>query len=270
MVSSINSSFNASNLLSSSQSAIDTSSSRLSSGNRINSAADDAAGLAISDGLNSQVRGFTQAMENSNDGISLAQTADGALEESTSILQRMRELAVQSSNGIYNSSDRSSMNDEFSQLQSELDRIAGTTSFNGQNLLDGSMEEGASFQVGANAGESIDVSISGATQEDLGTQSLNILTGENAQSALSSIDDALSAVSSTRGELGATLNRFESTITNLDSLSQSASSSQSRIGDADMAAEASEMVKNRVLQQAGVAIQAQSNQNAGNLLALLK
>jgi len=270
MVSSINSSFNASNLLSSAQGAIDTSSSRLSSGNRINSAADDAAGLAISDGMTSQVRGFTQAMQNSNDGISLAQTADGALEESTTILQRMRELAVQSSNGIYNSSDRSSMNEEFSQLQSELDRIAGTTSFNGQNLLDGSMEEGTTFQVGANAGDSIDVSISGATQEDLGTQSLDILTGENAQNALSAIDDAISAVSSTRGELGSTLTRFESTITGLDNLSENVSSSKSRIADADIASEASEMVKNRILQQAGVAIQAQTNNNAGNLLELLR
>lgn len=270
MVSSISNSSHTSNLLSTTQGAIDTSSSRLSSGNRINSAADDAAGLSISNEMDAQVRGFTQAIQNTNDGISLAQTADGALEESSTILQRMRELAVQSSNGTYNSSDRSSMNEEFSQLQSELDRIAGSTSFNGQNLLDGSMQEGASFQVGANAGESINVSVSGATQEDLGTQSLNILTGENAQNALSSIDEAISTVSSTRGELGATLNRFESAISSLGNVSENVSSSQSRIGDADIAAEASEMVKSRILQQAGVAIQAQTNDNAGNLLALLK
>lgn len=269
MVDSISNSFSSSHQLSNTQGAIDTSASRLSSGNKINSAKDDVAGLAISDGMNAQVRGLNQAMQNANDGISLTQTADGALEESSSILQSMRELAVQSSNGIYNSSDRQSMNDEFSQLQSELDRIAGGTTFNGKNLLDGSMENGTTFQVGANAGESINVSVGGATQQDLGTESLNILTGESAQDALSSIDEAIATVSETRGELGSTLNRFESTISNLGNVSENVASSASRIGDADIAAEASAMVKNRILQQASVSIQAQANQNAGNLLALL-
>ncbi len=270
MVNSINSNFNASYQISNAQKSANTSASRLSSGRRINSAKDDAAGLSISDRMNSQVRGLNQAMRNANDGISLAQTADGALSESTNILQRMRELAVQSSNGIYNANDRKSINNEFSQLQSELDRIAGTTAFNGKNVLDGSLEGGTNFQVGANPQDSINVSLSGASQEDLGTESLNVLTGENAQDAIGVIDEALASVSEVRGELGSVLNRFESTISNLNNASENISASESRIGDADIAAEVSNMLRNRILEQAGVSIQAQANQRAGNLLALLK
>ena len=270
MVNSMSSTSNVSHQLSSVQRQIDTSTSRLSSGQRINSAKDDAAGLAISDGMNSQSIGLNQAMSNTNDGISLAQTADGALEESSTILQRMRELAVQSSNGTYNSSDRSSMNDEFTQLQAELDRIAGSTEFNNKNLLDGGIDNGVTFQVGDNAGESINISMSGATQEDLGIESLNILTGENAQNALSAIDEAITSVSDTRGELGSALNRFESILSTLGNESESTASSQSRIADADIAAEASNNIKNSILQQAGVSIQAQANKNAGSLLALLQ
>ncbi len=270
MVNSINSSFNASYQISNAQKGADTSSSRLSSGRRINSAKDDAAGLSISDGMNSQVRGLNQAMRNANDGISMAQTADGALGESTDILQRMRELAVQSSNGTYNANDRKSINDEFSQLQSELDRIAGTTEFNGKKVLDGSLESGVNFQVGANPQDSISVSLSGATQEDLGTESLNVLTSGNAQDAIGAIDEALSSVSGVRGELGSVLNRFESTISNLGNVSENIAASESRIGDADVAAEVSNMLKNRILEQAGVSIQAQANKRAGNLLALLQ
>jgi flagellin len=269
MVSSINSSFNASRQISSAQNNADISASRLSSGRRINSAGDDAAGLAISDGMNSQVRGLNQAMRNANDGISMVQVADGALGESTSILQRMRELAVQSSNGMYNAADRRSINQEFSQLQSELDRIAGTTSFNGRNVLDGSLSGGVSFQVGADAGESINVALNGATQQDLGTASLNVLSQESAGQALAALDDALASVSGTRGELGATLNRFESTISNLGNISENIAASESRIADADYANEVSDMLRNRILEQAGISIQAQANQKAGNLLTLL-
>jgi len=269
MVTSINNTFNSTRQISSSQNAADTAASRLSSGSRINSAKDDAAGLAISNGMNSQVRGLNQAMRNVNDGVSLIQTADGALSQSTEILQRMRDLAVQSSNGIYNAADRQSMNEEFAQLQAEIDRIAGSTSFNGQNILDGSQQDGVNFQVGANAAESISVSLPGATQEDLGTASLNISTVQGAQQALDAIDGALANVSGTRGELGSTLNRFESTIANLGNVSENIAASKSRIADADYASEVSNMVKNRILEQAGVSIQAQANQNAGNLLALI-
>lgn len=270
MVNSITSTFNASRQISQAQSGADTSAARLSSGLRINSAKDDAAGLAISDGMNSQVRGLNQAMRNANDGISLVQTADGALGESTDILQRMRELAVQSSNGSYNASDRKAINQEFSQLQSELDRIAGATSFNGKKVLDGSLKGGMSFQVGANAGESIDVSLNGVTQKDLGTESLDVLSPESSQNALSAIDQALETVSGVRGEFGATLNRFESAISNMGNVSENIAASKSRIADADFASEVSNMLKNRILEQAGISIQAQANQRAGNLMALLK
>jgi flagellin len=182
----------------------------------------------------------------------------------------MRDLAVQSSNGIYNDADRQSMNEEFSQLQSELDRIAGETTFNGKNILDGSMETGANFQVGANADQSINVSVGGASQADLGTDSLDILTGENAQNAIGAVDEAINSISVERGELGSYLNRFESVISNLDNVVENVAASESRISDADMAAEVSNMLKYRILEQAGVSVQAQANQRAGTLLALLK
>lgn len=271
MPNSINSNFNSSHQLSNTQYSISKSLNRLGSGARINSAKDDAAGLAISDRMNSQIRGLNQAMRNAGDGISLAQTADGALAESTDILQRMRDLAVQSSNGTYTDTDREAMNEEFSQLQSELDRIAEETSFNGQNILDGSMaSSGASFQVGANSDQTIDVTIEGATQADLGTESLNILTGTDAQNALGAIDDALSVVSGIRGDLSAVQNRLDSSIANLGNVAENIEASDSRIADADVAKEVSELIKNRILQQSGIAMQSQANQQSGALLALLR
>lgn len=268
MSNTIDSGFSAASQITSAQNGVKNATSRLSSGQRINSAKDDAAGLAISDRMNSQLRGMNQAIRNANDGISLAQTAEGALSESSGMLQRMRELAVQASNGSYNDQDRQALNDEFSQLQSELDRIAGETAFNGQNVLDGSFE-GAEFQVGANGGETIGISIDGATQADLGTSSQDLLSSENAQSALGAIDEAIGMVSETRGELGAVQNRFESAISNLGNVSENIAASNSRIRDADIAQEVSNSLRNRVLQEAGVAVQAQANQQAGTMLALL-
>ena len=264
----INSAFSAARHITSAQNGIDNATSRLSSGRRINSAKDDAAGLAISDRMNSQVRGLNQAIRNANDGISLAQTADGALSESTGILQRMRDLAVQASNGIYNDQDRQAMNAEFSQLKSELDRVAEETTFNGQNILDGSFA-GAEFQVGANEGQSVEMEIIGATQVDLGTSALDVELSENAQSAIGAIDEAIGKVSEIRGNLSSMQNRFESTISNLGNVSENIAASDSRISDADIAKEVSNMLRNRVLQQSGVAVQAQANQRAGALLALL-
>lgn len=244
--------------------------SRLSSGQRLNSAADDAAGVAISDRLNAQVRGTNQAIRNANDGISMAQTADGALGETTEILQRMRELSVQSGNGIYNDNDRKAMNAEFTQLQSELDRISGETSFNGKKLLDGSQaDEGMSFQVGAEANATINVTVGGASQIDLGVEALNISTGQGAQMSLESIDEALTQVSEIRGDLGAVQNRFASTITNLSTSVENTAAANSRISDADMAEEAANLTKNQILQKASVAMQAQSNQSAEMVLSLL-
>lgn len=151
----------------------------------------------------------------------------------------------------------------------ELDRIASTTAFNGKNVLDGSLKSGTNFQIGANSQDSINVSLNGATQEDMETESLNVLTGENAQNAIEAIDETLASVSGVRGELGSVLNRFESTISNLSNVAENTAASQSRIGDADIAAEVSNMLKNRILEQASISIQAQANQRAGNLLSLL-
>ncbi len=243
---------------------------RISSGKRINSAKDDVAGLAISDRFNSQFLGLNQAMRNVTDGVSMVQTADSALGESTSILQRMRELSLQSGNGIYNRSDRASMNAEFSQLQSELDRIAGTTTFNDQNLLNGDMAgSGVSFQVGTEAGDLINVQIPGAAQDDLGTADLDILSQEGAQASLSSIYDALSQVSSMRGDLGAVQSQFESSLDNLSNVAQNTAGAKSRIADADMAKEISALTRNTIIEKAGIAMQAQANQSAQSILKLL-
>lgn len=269
MVNSINSGFSNVSQFNKAQDTLSTAFERLSTGHRINSAQDDAAGLAISDRMNSQVRGLNQAIRNANDGISLTQTADGALSGSTDVLQRMRELAVQSGNGIYNAADRASMNKEFSQLQSELNSIAGQTSFNGQNILDGSFSGGTAFQVGANSGETIEVALQNVDAASLGVDGSSVSTVEGSQDALSAIDNAISQVSGIRGELGAVQNRFESTISNLANISENVSASRAQIGDADYAAEVSEMVRGRILQQAGVAMQAQAKQASESVLGLL-
>lgn len=403
-------SLNAQRNLGASQANLNKSMQRLSSGLRINSAKDDAAGLAISDRMTSQIRGLNQAARNSNDGISLAQTAEGALQESTNILQRMRELAVQSANDTNSSSDRTSLNAEVTQLKEELNRIADTTQFNGKNLLDGSMEgdaNKATFQVGANAGtnQTISFDIKSAKSADLGVVSagtttvtaastdylaadeatgassdnasltfeavnagtdgnaitvtfaasattdasvsvsgsditinlssvpsdmntqaiaalvagnsdaaalvtatgttaagaasievvtltggaeqvgtasssvtegtsvkvadISVATKAEAQTAITSADEALSQIGSMRGELGAVQNRFESTIANLQNVSENLSAARSRILDADIAMETSEMTKQNILQQAGVSILAQANQAPQLALSLL-
>ena len=265
-------SLNAQRNLANSQGALAKSMQRLSSGLRINSAKDDAAGLAISDRMTSQIRGLNQAVRNANDGISLAQTAEGALSETTNILQRMRELAVQSANGTNTTADRSSLNAEFSQLQSEIDRIATKTSFNGQVILDGSFSgtgNGMSFQIGADANQTISVTIGGATQAILGVDKLSVASSSGAQTAIDAIDTAISSVDTTRGSLGAAQNRFESTISNLSNISENLSAARSRILDADIAAETSAMTKSNILQQAGVSILAQANQVPQLALSLL-
>ena len=380
-------SLNAQRNLGASQSSLNKSMERLSSGLRINSAKDDAAGLAISDRMTAQIRGLNQASRNANDGISLAQTAEGALQESTNILQRIREIAVQSANDTNSTSDRKSLNDEVTQLKEELDRIADTTEFNGSKVIDGSLAD-ATFQVGANAGanQSISFSIDSAKAADLGTAgtvitaaatatgsvagysfvgaesdaanvtydfavtanattgstttatlsgstitiSLGAATGETsaatvatalstvtgvtvtaatgtaamtdtfedtnasvtlaggstevstvvvsdisvatragAQAAIESIDLALSDVDDSRGKLGAVQNRFESTIANLNNVSENLSAARSRILDADIAQETSAMTKQNILQQAGVSILAQANQAPQLALSLL-
>ena len=263
-------SLNAQRNLGSSQNALAKSMQRLSSGLRINSAKDDAAGLGISDRMTSQIRGLNQAVRNANDGISLAQTAEGALQESTNILQRMRELAIQSANDTNSAEDRTSLNAEVTQLISELDRIANNTQFNGATLLDGSFSA-AVFHVGANAGQTISVSISNATTASggLNVASVSVASQSAANAAISSIDTAITTIDTIRGELGAVQNRFESTIANLSNVSENLSSARSRILDADVAQETSNMTKYNILQQAGVSILAQANQAPQLALSLL-
>ena len=275
-------SLNAQRNLGTSQADLNKSMQRLSSGLRINSAKDDAAGLAISDRMTSQIRGLNQAVRNANDGISLAQTAEGALQETTNILQRMRELAVQSANDTNTQSDRTSLNAEFSQLISEIDRIADTTSFNGKTLLSGAFAastnatNAAVFQVGADAGQVISVNIGVATTSalsDAGGGNLIVNAGvdtrENASDTIGVIDGAIGQIDSIRGDLGAIQNRFESTIANLSNVSENLSAARSRILDADIAQETSNMTKQNILQQAGVSILAQANQAPQLALSLL-
>ena len=272
-------SLNAQRNLGKSQGALNKSMQRLSSGLRINSAKDDAAGLAISDRMTSQIRGLNQAARNANDGISLAQTAEGALQETTNILQRMRELAVQSANDTNTDDDRSSLNAEFTQLISEVDRIADTTSFNGKVLLDGAFSgtgHAAIFQVGANAGQTISVEIAAANASVLGgggastaLNGLDVTDRANASIAITNIDTAIGQVDTIRGDLGAVQNRFESTIANLSNVSENLSAARSRILDADVAQETSDMTKYNILQQAGVSILAQANQAPQLALSLL-
>jgi flagellin len=377
-------SLNAQRNLGASQTDLNTSMQRLSSGLRINSAKDDAAGLAISDRMTAQITGLNQAVRNANDGISLAQTAEGALQESTNLLQRMRELAVQSANDTNSASDRASLNDEVQQLKAELDRIAETTEFNGRKVIDGSLQN-AVFQVGANSGAnetisfgvvsakaealgqdgmvaveattaagswngfeitastagsagnesykvvvqqgtatavaasatdntititlaatatansvtnignaikgvtslgvSVDVTnAADVTVESSGSLSLNggfdkvetttvddisVSTREDALGAIQSVDQALKDIDNIRGGLGAVQNRFESTIANLQNVSENLSAARSRILDADIAQETSSMTKNNILQQAGVSILAQANQAPQLALSLL-
>jgi flagellin len=266
-------SLNAQRNLAKSQDSLANSMQRLSSGLRINSAKDDAAGLAISDRMTSQIRGMNQAVRNSNDAISFAQTAEGALGEMTNILQRMRELSVQSANATNSDDDRTALNSEFTELRSELDRIVDTTKFNGKNLLDGtySGSNAAMFQVGANEGEQISVAIGtvATSASGLALSGTSVTSAGAAGGAITAIDGALNTVDSLRGTLGAKQNRFESTIANLNNITENLSAARSRIVDADIATETSEMTKMNILQQAGVSILAQSNQTPQLALSLL-
>jgi flagellin len=244
---------------------------RLSTGLRINSAKDDAAGLAISERLTAQVRGYNQAIRNAGDGISLAQTAEGGMDGITNSLQRMRELAVQAANYSNTTDDRTAINAEFSQLKTEVDRISQQTKFNTKSLLDGSFVS-AAFQVGANSGETISVdSITNLGATALGlTASVDVTTTANASSALSTIDNALVTVTSARANLGASINRFEQTISNLRVTVENLQASRSRIQDADFAAETASLTRLQILQQSGTAVLSQANAIPQNVLSLLR
>ena len=259
------------------QNKLQTSLQRLSSGLRINSAKDDAAGLAITTRFTAQITGLNQAVRNANDGISLAQTAEGALQEITTNLQRMRELAVQSANGTYTSGDRSSLNKEVSALKSEISRITNAVEFNGVKVLGASAS--LSFQVGAKATSGVDTislstvnvaSANGTTGigSALGT-SLSIGTADAARSAITMVDTMLDRVSSTRADFGTIQNRFESVVRNLQNVSENLSASRSRIQDADFAAETASLTRSQILQQAGVAMLSQANAAPQSVLSLL-
>ena len=265
-------SLNAQRNLSSTQNALSTSMQRLSSGLRINSAADDAAGLAISVGMNAQVKSMNQAVRNANDGVSLAQTAEGSLNETTNLLTRMRELAQESATGTVSNTQRTSIQNEFTQLSSEIDRIANATQFNGTNLLDGTLSTGISFQIGTNntANDSISLSVTAAGSSALGLGATAVSTQGTAQSALGIIDSALSSVSTLRGTLGAVQNRLQSSISNIQVAVENVSAAMSRIRDVDVAAETANMTRANILVQAGVSILAQANSSPQAALKLLQ
>jgi flagellin len=245
---------------------------RLSSGLRINSAKDDAAGLAISERLTTQVRGYNQSIRNAGDGISVAQTAEGGMEAITNSLQRMRELAVQAANYSNTTADRTAINAEFSQLKTEIDRVATQTKFNTRGLLDGSFTS-ATFQVGANQGETITVdSITNMSASALGLTAagVDVTTATNASGSITAIDSALTTVTSARANLGASINRFEQTISNLRVTVENLSAARSRIQDADFAAETAALTRTQILQQSGMAVLSQANSIPQGVLSLLR
>ena len=249
---------------------------RLASGRRINTSRDDAAGLAISNRMVAQIRGMNTAVRNANDGISLAQVAEGALDETTNALQRMRELAIQSANSTYSSSDRTNLDNEFKEMISEIQRIATTTEFNNVLLLSGGYTN-QKFHIGADPNQTIAFSIAGMTVGSLGYTTTadgslavtSITTASKANSALQVIDSALDQVSSVRASLGAVQSRFETVIASLSNVIENTDSARSRIQDADIAVETAELTRNTILQQAGIAILAQANQQPTIALALL-
>ncbi|WP_435790468.1 flagellin [Clostridium sp.] len=248
---------------------------KLSSGLRINNAADDAAGLAISEKMRGQIRGLDQGSRNAQDGISLIQTAEGALNETTSILQRMRELSVQSATATNTTADRKAIATEFKQMQSEVTRIGNQTEFNTKALLDGAFSGGTAgldFQIGANASQTINLKIEDMTATGLGVDTAVILvdTATNAQLATAGLDTALASVSTERANLGSVQNRLEHTINNLNTSSENLQTSESRIRDVDMAKEMSEFSKNNILSQAAQAMLAQANQQPQQILQLLR
>ncbi len=283
-----------SNALAKNERAMGQAMERLSTGQRINSAADDAAGLAISSKMTSQVRGLDQAVRNGNDAISMIQTADGALIEVSNMLQRMRELAVQAATGTNGSTDRTALQTEFAALRSQIDSIATGTTWNGEKVFSQSGSPAAkNFQVGANAGQQISVTFnnfqtadgsSATTQAQSQFKALNtVSSGSGSDAAISAadltsaagaaiymLDDALEKLNTERATYGAAINRLEYAVDNLANVSQNTAASRSRILDADYATESTELARTQIIQQAGTAMLAQANQQAQSVLALLK
>lgn len=260
--------------------ALQSNFAKLSSGQRINSAGDDAAGLAISERMKASIRSMSQAERNANDGTSLLQTAEGAMNENSGILTRMRELAMQSSNGTLGDDERDALGTEFGQLRDEIDRIANVTEFNGTKLLDGNANATAGFKfqvgIGATASDTITATMTKMTSASYGAGNLDLTaldiskTGgqAGAQAALETLDKAIAATSSSRASLGAVQNRLSVTVSNLQSANVNLSAANSRIRDVDVAEESASMTRNNVLSQAGMAVLSQANQLPSAALSL--
>jgi len=266
-------SLNSQRALGRSQMSMQTSLERLSSGLRINRAKDDAAGLAISERFTSQIRGLDQAIRNANDGVSLLQTAEGALAEIQNSLQRMRELAVQASNGTYNSSDRASLDDEFDALGQEINRISNVTEFNNINLLGStnSIDLQVGWENGANnviTLNRIDIASTGRATASAIAQGITSVTSAGA--AMSIVDRALTEISDLRADFGAIQNRLESAVRNMENVIENQSAARSRVLDADFARETANLTRTQILQQAGTAMLAQANAMPQNVLSLLR
>ena len=280
------------NALTKNERAMSQAMERLSTGQRINSASDDAAGLAIASRMTSQVNGLNMAVRNANDAISLVQTADGALSEVTNMLQRMRELAVQAASGTMSTTDQAALSTEFEALTLGIDAIADNTQWNGTQLLDATSNSGAfSFQVGANASQTISVTIrdfttdGGSTgvmenlddatttdfeDDDLDLDAIAITSASEATDAITELSNAITRVDTERAALGSVISRLEYAADNLSNVSQNTSASRSRILDADYASETTELARTQIIQQAGTAMLSQANQQAQSVLALLR
>lgn len=259
---------NTSRMLNRSTDALNKSLQRLSSGLRINSAADDAAGLSIAEGFDSMVRGSDMAQRNAQDGVSMVQTAEGALSETTNILQRIRELAVQASNGTQSTNNRLAINGEVSQLLQQIDSIATDTDFNGIRVL--SAAQTITLQSGAMTSQTLVISVNGAKTNDLGVNSLRVSTVAAAVSAISTIDNAIKSVTTLRSSLGAYQNRLEFTINTLAIQQENSAAAESAIRDADIASETSAFTRNQILVSAGTSVLAQANLVPQTALQLLQ
>ena len=263
-------SLNATRQLDGSNRELSVSMERLTSGLRINSAADDAAGLAVATNMTTQIMGTDMAVRNANDGISMAQTIDGASEEMTNMMQRQRELAIQSLNGTYTAENRAAMDAEFNALSAELTRIASTTKFNGVAIMNTAIS--TNLQVGweDNAADSINITTIGGSAIATAVSALGVDTSANAAAAITGLNTQLSALSTARSGVGAVQNRLEYTVANLQNVSENTSAARSGIQDADFAKESANLARTQVLQQAGMSMLSQANQSSQNVLALLR
>ena len=263
------------NAIEKNQRVLKTTMESLATGSRINGASDDAAGLSMRESMTAQIRGLNAAVRNANDGISLLQTADGALNEVSEMLQRMRELGVLAQNDTYSTAQRVALNDEFTALQSEIERVAENTQWNSMNLLDGTGGNWGggsqfSFQVGANAAQTITVAVPGMGIASLGVSMVSIGTVADAQDAVTALDDAISVLNTRRSVIGSVINRLTHAVDNLTNVSQNATESRSRVTDTDYATATSELARTQIIQQAATAILAQANQQPQMVLSLLK